>query len=88
MAVNIHPEEDEFVLPFMKSNRYGFVPLKGNSKWATDNYNVRGTPSNFLFDAEGRIIFQPRVHSKDAARKFGLMIESLLSHSAGAKSID
>ena len=81
LAINVHDYEDDFVLPFMRNNHYGFTPLRGNDKWAKV-FNVRGTPTNLLLDSEGRIIFRPRVHSREAERTLELEIEALLARAA------
>jgi thiol-disulfide isomerase/thioredoxin len=47
LAINVEPPEDDMVLPYLKHNRYGFIPLKSNWDWARENYGVRGAPTNF-----------------------------------------
>ncbi len=79
LAINVEPPEDDMVLPYLKHNRYGFIPLKSNWDWARENYGVRGAPTNFLIDREGRVVFKPGViRSTDAHRTFELQIEALL----------
>lgn len=79
LAINVEPPEDDMVLPFLKSNRYGFIPLKSNWDWAEKNYGVRGAPTNFLIDREGRVVFKLGViRSAEAHRTFELQIEALL----------
>jgi hypothetical protein len=87
LAVNIHPKEDEMVVPFMKGNAYGFLPLKSAAKWAEDVDKVRGTPQNFLIDAEGRVRVKPDVHSPDSQRTLELEIEALLLEAKGARGV-
>jgi hypothetical protein len=62
----------------MKGNGYGFVPLKADEKWAEQNYKVRGTPQNFVIDAEGRVIFKPDARSVEALQTLVREIEALL----------
>jgi hypothetical protein len=62
----------------MKGNGYDFIPLKADEKWAEQNYKVRGTPQNFLIDAEGRVIFKPDVRSTEALQTLVHEIEALL----------
>jgi thiol-disulfide isomerase/thioredoxin len=84
LAINVEPPEDEMVLPYLKQNRYGFFPLKSNWEWARENYAVRGAPTNFLIDREGRVVFKPGVIRGAAAhRTFELQIEALLKQSTG-----
>jgi hypothetical protein len=82
LSVNIHREEDAMAVPFMKGNGYDFLPLKSPAKWAEDVYKVRYTPVNFLIDAEGRIVFNPDVRSKESLRTFENEIEALLKRAA------
>ncbi|MBO9732826.1 MAG: redoxin domain-containing protein [Chitinophaga sp.] len=56
IGVNILAEQDEYVIPFLKSSKYTFTPLR-DKETARTNLPVRGAPSNFLIDQEGRIIF-------------------------------
>jgi tetratricopeptide (TPR) repeat protein len=82
LSINLEPSEDEMVLPYLKNNHYDFVPLKSNWDWARETYGVRGAPSHFLIDREGRLIFKPPVlRSEDSYRTFELQLEALLSQS-------
>ena len=79
IGINITAEQDDYVVPFMKSSGYSFIPLKDNDKWVKgplDNRNA--APVNFLIDQEGKIIFSNfRTDSKNAAT-LKMMINSLL----------
>lgn len=58
LGINIVPEQDSYVVPFMKASGYSFIPLRDNDKWQKgplDNRNA--APVNFLIDQEGKIIF-------------------------------
>lgn len=84
VGINVLPEQDEYVVPFMKSSGYGFTPLHGNSDWAEKAYKVRGEPTNFLIDPQGRIIFSGfMIQDAKEEQMLELMISSLLAHSAG-----
>jgi hypothetical protein len=78
LAVNIHPPENALVVPFMKGNGYDFLPLEGGDKWAEETYKVRGTPANFLIDAQGRVVFKPDARSPEAGRTLEREVEALL----------
>jgi thiol-disulfide isomerase/thioredoxin len=59
VGINIVPEQNEYVIPFMKSSGYTFIPLEdyeGRNKGNLDNRNA--APVNFLIDKEGRIVFR------------------------------
>lgn len=58
LGINIAPEQDDYVLSFMKGTGYSFIPLKDNNNWKKgplDNRNA--APVNFLIDGNGKIIF-------------------------------
>jgi thiol-disulfide isomerase/thioredoxin len=80
LGINVFPEQDEYVVPFMKGTKYSFVPLRGESKWAADTYKVRGEPTNFLIDQQGRIVFSDFRTDSNNRRTLELMISSLLEH--------
>lgn len=83
LAPNGIAKQDDYVLPFMAGTKYSFTPLKGGDSPAA--YGVRGYPSNFLIDRDGRIIFT-NFRAHDAASELVLqrMIESLLARPAQA----
>jgi hypothetical protein len=78
LAVNTEPEQDELVVPFIRNSKYGFVPARSGVDWKKSSYKVVGTPSNFLIDAQGRILFKPRVHNEVTERTLELEIEALV----------
>lgn len=80
LALNVHPEEDAFVVPYMKNNGFIFRPLKTDADWAREHYDAVGMPANFLVDHEGRIMFEPGVISSGrAVRMFERQIAQLLA---------
>lgn len=59
VGINIVSEQNEYVLPFMKSSGYTFAPLEdveGRDKGNLDNGGA--APVNFLIDQQGRIVFK------------------------------
>ncbi len=87
LGINVSPEQDAYVRPFLKGTQYSFTPLHGNDKFAKDAYKVRGEPTNFLIDANGRIVFKDfMIHDATAERMLTLMIESMLAHGGGGTS--
>jgi thiol-disulfide isomerase/thioredoxin/predicted Zn-dependent protease len=79
LAINVYPDEDSFVMPYLRNSGFTFTPLKSDTKWAETNYGARGYPTNVLVDADGRIIFRPGViRSVDEQRRFELQVEALL----------
>jgi len=84
VAINCEESEDDMVLPLLKNNGYGFVPLKGSWKWAADNYGVQGTPANFLLDGGGRIYFKPReIYDAASQKQLEHQVEALLARADG-----
>jgi peroxiredoxin len=80
IGINVVPGQDPYVLPFMHSSGYGFTPLRDKDQVAQKAYHVRGEPSNFLIDRDGRIIFSEfMIQNPKAQRMLELMIGSLVA---------
>lgn len=87
LAVNIYPAEDVFVLPYLKGNRFDFIPLRGNEEFAEKEWGARGYPTNFLIDPQGRTIYRlGPMRGADEERKFELQIRMLLDRHARESS--
>lgn len=81
LALNVYPDEDEFVMPYMTNNHFTFRPLKTDTGWAEKSYGARGYPTNALVDAAGRVIFKPGVvRGEQEQRTLELQVEMLLAH--------
>jgi thiol-disulfide isomerase/thioredoxin len=79
VAINVHPNEDNWVMSLIKGWRLGFLPVHGDED-LMKAYNVRGAPSNFLYGPDGRIYYTPGpVNTVDARRELELQIEGLLA---------
>jgi thiol-disulfide isomerase/thioredoxin/Tfp pilus assembly protein PilF len=79
LAVNVYPTEDVFVLPYMKGNRFDFIPLRGTEGFAEKEWGARGYPTNFLIDPQGQVIHRLGPMRGDASeRTFELQIQMLL----------
>ena len=80
LGINISAEQDDYVVPFMKSSGNSFIPLKDNEKWVKgplDNKNA--APVNFLIDQEGKILYSNfRIDGHNEAT-LELMINSVLN---------
>ncbi|MBV8251681.1 MAG: redoxin domain-containing protein [Chitinophaga sp.] len=82
VGVNIMADQDDYVIPFVKSSKYTFTPLKDKEADRT-NLPVRGAPSNFLIDQEGRIIFSGfMIQTPEAQLMMQDMINLLLDKKA------
>jgi hypothetical protein len=86
VGINVTPEQDDYVLPFMEGTKYSFIPLRGNSDWAAKTYKVRGEPTNFLIDGDGQIVFSNFTINGNNERMLELMIGSMLSKQNGDKT--
>jgi len=79
LSLNVLPEENDFVMPYMTKNHFGFRPLETTTEWADQTYGARGFPTNLLVDGAGRIVFKPGIiRSPREQRTFELQIEALL----------
>lgn len=79
LAINIIPDEDDQVLPLLKTKGFDFIALKvPNKNWARDQYKVNAAPLNFLLDEQGRMIFKPKISDKSTQSRFFGEIETLV----------
>jgi thiol-disulfide isomerase/thioredoxin len=86
LAINGIPLQDAYVLPFVKATGYSFLPLRGNEEFCKETYKVRGYPTNFLIDRDGRIVYQGFRTTGDNEQELERMIQSLLDRPAAAAS--
>ncbi|HEY3779626.1 MAG TPA: redoxin family protein [Fimbriimonadaceae bacterium] len=83
VGVNVVLTQDDYVKSFIKGTRYTFTPLR--SKNTETDYKVRGEPTNFLIDQNGRIVYTDfRASDPKSERSLQLMIQSLLDHKVGS----
>jgi thiol-disulfide isomerase/thioredoxin len=81
LALNVYPDEDVFVMPYLTNNHFTFRALKTDTDWAEKSYGARGYPTNALVDAAGRVIFKPGVvRGEQEQRTLELQVEMLLAH--------
>ena len=84
LALNVHPEEDQFVLPYATGNGFDFIQLRSNMDFAQAEFQARGMPTNFLLDMEGRKVLRLPPISGTKVRTLELQIESLLPEKSAA----
>jgi hypothetical protein len=77
IGINVAPEQDPYVVPFMQNTKYTFIPLHGIDG-TTKDYHVQGEPTNFLIDQNGKIVFTDFRIEGDNHRTLELMVNSLL----------
>lgn len=81
VGINIVPEQDEYVIPFMKSSGYSFTPLADVKDRVKGNLDNRGAaPTNFLIDQSGRIIFSNFRTDGDNEEDLEMMINLVLKN--------
>ena len=78
LALNVHPEEDQFVLPYASGNGFDFIQLRSDMEFAKAEFQARGMPTNFLLDVEGRKVLKLPPISGTKVRTLELQIASLL----------
>jgi len=88
LGINVLPEQDDYVLPFMKGTKFSFIPLRGDGKWAQEVYHVRGEPTNFLIDKEGKIVYTDFMINGNNEHMLELMINSLITGRGAAQAKD
>ena len=84
LALNVHPEEDEFVLPYATGNGFDFIQLRSDMEFAQAEFQARGMPTNFLLDIEGRKVLRLPPIAGTQVRTLELQIESLLPEKSTA----
>ena len=84
LALNVHPEEDQFVMPYAMGTGFDFIQLRSNMEFAKEEFQARGMPTNFLLDTEGRKVLRLPPISGTKVRTLELQIESLLPEKDGA----
>jgi len=81
IGINIAPEQDEYVVPFMKSSGYSFTPIADVKDRVKGNLDNRGgAPTNFLIDQNGRVIFSNFRTDGDNEEDLELMINLVLKN--------
>lgn len=79
VGINIVSDQNEYVVPFMKSSSYSFTPLEEVKDRVKGNLDNRGAaPMNFLIDKEGRLIFSNFRTDGDNEEDLEMMINMLI----------
>lgn len=78
IGINVLPEQDPYVTPFMENTKYSFIPLRGTSEFASRTYGVSGEPENFLIDQNGKIVYRDFRIDENNVQSLEMMISSLL----------
>jgi peroxiredoxin len=78
LGINVSPEQNAYVMPFIKQRHLSFTPLSGDLDWASKHYGVVVLPGNFVIDPQGRIVYSHfYAGDADAQRSLDLVLEEL-----------
>ncbi|MNJ87442.1 Thiol-disulfide oxidoreductase ResA [compost metagenome] len=79
IGINIVSDQNEYVVPFVKSSGYSFTPLEEVKDRLKGNLDNRGAaPANFLIDKQGRLIFSDFRTDGDNEEDLEMMISMLI----------
>jgi len=82
LAINGSKGQEPFVVPFLRTRGYDFLPLQANMDWDAKVYDVRFYPTSFLIGADGRQYFPAHHNLNDLEERVeALEIDELLAHS-------
>lgn len=80
VTINVMTNQEEGAVKIM--SQYGFKSLKNPGsgfEWSSETYGVNGTPTSFLLDPDGKIVFNvPGLESADAVETCDKEIGGLL----------
>ncbi|WP_291403821.1 redoxin domain-containing protein [Daejeonella sp.] len=77
LGINTERKQDAYVLPFLRSKRYSFLPLKEEPR-DKGNLHYWGVPQNYLIDQKGRVMFSDFRIDESNEDMLDLMIKELL----------
>jgi thiol-disulfide isomerase/thioredoxin len=80
LAINATEGQEAFVLPFLKSTGYSFIPLRSNFEWAHTVYSINSFPTTFFIGGDKRVYFKTFVSDQDQERTAELELDLLLAH--------
>jgi thiol-disulfide isomerase/thioredoxin len=85
LAINGLPDQDNLVQRLFARMKLSFTPLKvPNAAWVK-NYNVGSFPTNFLLDAQGRVIYSGfTLRGEEDLKLLNSRVDQLLAHLAAA----
>ena len=86
MTINVIGSQQEGAVKIMSN--YGFISLKnpgGDFAWSSKTYGVRGTPTSFLVDPDGKIVFDvPGLETVQSTKVCDEEVAGLLKWSSSA----
>jgi hypothetical protein len=85
LTINVEPGQEKGAVTIMSN--YGFTALKGagDFDWSIKAYGVRGTPTSFLLDPNGKVLFRfGGLESLDAVKTCDAEVGGLLAFDAAS----
>ena len=79
LGLNLAPDQDNLVLPFLKETGYTFIPVRDDWKRDKGNLPAFGAPTNYLINQKGQIVFSGFSISADNEQTLKLMIKETLA---------
>lgn len=77
LGINITPNQNDYVVPFIKQSGYSFIPLEDYPDRIKGNLdNGGGAPTNFLIDRKGNVVFS---HFRTDANNMEVLEEMISS---------
>ena len=80
LGINGMPNQDDYVVPFMKGTGYSFKPLKIDVNADPGNLTAFAYPTNYLIDRNGNIIYSKFMIGQSNERTLELMISELVNN--------
>lgn len=88
VTINVLNNQDKGAVQIMSN--YGFTALKnpgGGFQWSIKTYGVNGTPTSFLLDPDGKILFKFNgLESLDALKICNSEVGGLLAYTAATSN--
>ncbi len=79
LGINLENKQDDYVIPFMKSTGYSFVPLRNDPLHDKGTLKARAAPANYIIDQKGQIMFSGFLIDEKNQRSLEIMIHEVLS---------
>jgi hypothetical protein len=79
VAINTNPSQDKDLPEWRAKGKYTFpIAVSPDKDFARTNYDVPGTPTNLLLDANGKMVFRHLGYGPGAEKRMESEIRELL----------
>lgn len=87
VTINNNPDDEAIGQLMMSKQKYGFVKLQApESDWVSKTYDVRGFPTTYVLDADGKAMFTHVGYSPKSIKHMDAEIAALLARAAKSKN--